>query len=156
MGRKTEYVTVPGWGLRDAGKVFKITEMDAARAEKWAYRMIFAVKGTTAQIPESLAGLGMVAIAVRGINSVLASDTDWLKLEPLLDEMFSCISIVRDPKARDASTGQPVESPIVSIDDIEDVITRGWLRSEVLRVHTNFSFIDGVLKWLSTMSTPVS
>lgn len=142
-GRKSETVKVPLWGGRDAGKLFRLTEMPAARAEKWALRLVLAMKGTSAAIPESLAPFGMVAVAIRGINSFLASDVDFNKLEPLLDEMFECVKMVRDPAHPD------VISDLVSDDDIEEVKTRGWLRSEVLRLHTNFSFIDAVSTWVA-------
>jgi hypothetical protein len=141
MSRKSEIVQVPAWGGRDAGKLFRITEMAAGPAEKWALRFALALKGTTASIPESLAPYGMVAIAIRGINSFLASDVDFAKLEPLLDEMFECVQIIRD-KAHPETA-----SAIVSDDDIEEVKTRGWLRSEVLRIHTNFSFDEALSSW---------
>lgn len=140
-GRKSEIVTVPAWGGRDAGKKFLITEKASGPAEKWAFRLVLALKGTSAAIPENLAPFGMVAIAIRGINSFLATDVDFDKLEPLLDEMFDCVQIIRDPAHPDIATA------LVSDDDIEEVKTRGWLRSEVLRIHTNFSFIDALSTW---------
>lgn len=146
-GRKSELVRVPDWGARDAGKIFRITEMPAARAEKWALKLMLALKGTSAAIPEGLAPYGMVAVAIRGINSFLASDVDFDKLEPLLDEMFTCIQIIRDPQHPD------VASEIVSDDDIQEVKVRGWLRSEVLRVHTNFSFLEALSAWWAISKT---
>lgn len=148
-GRKSITVTVPAWGGRDDGKQFLLKEMPAAQAEKWGWRAVLALKGTSAQIPESIAHYGMIAVAIRGINSFLASDVDFTKLEPLLDEMMTCVSIIRDPGARDRSTNQPIATPLVSPDDIEEVQTIGWLRSEVLRLHTNFSLVDKVLDWVS-------
>lgn len=153
MGRKVELVTVPEWGARDRDKVFKLTEMPAAAAEKWALRAVIALKGTAGQIPDALAPLGMVAVAIRGINAFLASDVDFAKMEPLLDEMMTCVQIVRDPKARDAE-GNAIAGNIVSGDDIEEVRTIAWLRSEVLRLHTNFSFIEAALDWVSRMKSP--
>ena len=64
--RKSEIVAVPAWGGRDAGKLFKITEWDAMRAEKWAWRMALALKGTSGQLPENVARLGMVGRGVDG------------------------------------------------------------------------------------------
>lgn len=156
--RKTEYVTVPSWGGRDAGKVFRIKESPATQAEKWAWKLIIALKGTTAQIPEEIAPLGMIAVAIRGINSFLASDVDFAKLEPLLDEMLDCVKIVRDPNTTDKTTGEPLATELVSDDDIEEVKTIAWLRSEVLRIHTNFSFIEALSWWvrLSQTITPTS
>lgn len=154
--RKSENVTVPAeWGGRDAGKVFKITEVSAIQAEKWGWRFVIALKGTSAQIPESIAPLGMIAVYIRGVNSFLASDVDWAKLEPLLDELMECVEIVRDPRARDAEN-KLIPSKLVGADDIEEVRTVAWLRSEVLRVHANFSFIDAVLSWLATANSSIS
>jgi len=152
MARKEEYVTVPlAWGARDAGKVFKITEMPAAQAEKWFVRAVIALKGTSAFIPENLAAYGTVILTIRGINSFLAADVDYDKLEPILDEMFSCVQIVRDVNARDAE-GRMIATNLAVPDDIEEVRTRGWLRSEVLRVHTNFSVVDGLSSWVSRIA----
>lgn len=150
MGRKVELVAVPEeWGVRDAGKVFQITEAPAAQAEKWAWKVIIALKGTSAQIPEGIAPLGMIAVAVRGLNSFLAADIDFVKIEPLLDELMGCVRIVRNPKAIDPATGKPLATPMVSDDDIEEARTIAWLRSEVLRVHTNFSLVDAVSGWIA-------
>lgn len=151
MSRKIELVVVPttiGAG-RDAGKTFKITEMAAIPAEKWAWRFFIALKGTTASIPEEIAPLGMIAVAIRGLNSFLAADVDFAKLEPLLNEMMTCVECIRDVNAIDKMTGLPVATKVVSPDDIEDITTVAWLRSEVLRVHTNFSLVDGLLSWVA-------
>lgn len=147
-GRKDIIVTVPAWGERDAGKMFKISEWPAATIERWGLRMVIVLKGTTAQIPEEFAPLGPIAVAIRGINSFLASDVDPDKLIPLLDQLLECVEIIRDKTRPDIAT------PIVSGDDIEEVVTRGWLRSEVLRLHTNFSLVDSLLGWWSLMKPP--
>jgi hypothetical protein len=139
---KSTILVVPNWGGRDDGKTFLLTEKPASVAEKWAYRLFLAIKGTTAQVPDDVARLGMVGVAIRGINSFLAADIRWSDIDPLLDEMFTCVQIIRDPKHPSVSSA-PAES------DIEEVQTRGWLRSEVLRLHTNFSFIDAVSTLLS-------
>ena len=137
--RKSEIVAVPAWGGRDAGKLFKITEWDAMRAEKWAWRMALALKGTSGQLPENVARLGMVGVAVHGINAILGADVDPDKLMPLFDEMMTCIKIVRDARVRDQATGEPLAVDLVGQADIEEISTVGWLRSEVLRIHSGFS-----------------
>lgn len=153
MSRKREIKTVPAGYGRDTGKNFLIEESDARKAEKWAWRLFLVVKGTSAQVPEEIAPLGMIAVAIRGINSFLAADVDFAKLEPLLDEMIECVKIVRNMKVIDPVTGQPQGSTMISGDDIEEVQTLIWLRSEVVRIHTNFSLLDGVSSWvLSTMA----
>lgn len=146
-GRKSETVTVPDWGARDAGKRFLITEMAAARAEKWALRMFVALKGTGSEIPEGMARLGIVGVALAGLNVFLRSEIRPEVLEPLLDEMMTCIQVVRDAAHPDVAT------QLSSDDDIEEVQTRLWLRSEVLRIHTNFSVAEALSRLISaTMS----
>jgi hypothetical protein len=145
---KKQDVTVPQWSGRDDGKVFRITEMPAAQAEKWAWRLFIAMKGTTAQVPPEIAQLGMVGVAIRGLNSFLAADVRFQDIEPLLDEMMTCVTRVRDPAHPDVATNL--------IDgDVEEVQTRGWLRSEVLSLHVGFSVTDALLTLICQVMAPV-
>lgn len=158
-GRKFEIVVVPDWGGRDKGKRFAIEEVPALQAEKWFWRFVIALKGTSGQIPEDLASFGMAAMSIitaRAVNTFLSADIDFVKLEPLLDELIGCVKIVRDPKVNDPATGRPFATPIVSVDDIEEVKTIVWLRSEVLRIHSNFSLADGLLTLVSAVMKPTS
>lgn len=143
MPRKEENVVVPEWGGRDAGKIFKITEKLAIDAEKWAWRMVVALKGTSGHIPtEAVERLGIVGISVIGLNAFLAAAVDFRELSPLLDELLDCVTIIRDQ--RHVGTATPLMP-----DDIEEIRTVAWLRSEVLRVHTGFSPADGLLSLVS-------
>lgn len=151
--RKVEIVIVPEWGGRDAGKKFQIEETSALQAEKWFWRLTLVLKGTSAEIPEEIAPYGMEIVAIRGINSILAADIEFAKLEPLLDELLGCVKIIRDPSVKDRASGAVVATPLVGIDDIEEVRTVTWLRSEVLRIHTNFSLAAGLLNWVSRVMT---
>jgi hypothetical protein len=145
--RKTEHVKVPAWpGNRDAGKTYKITEMSAVRGEKWATRALLLLRGSGERVPENLAGIGWERIAIVGINVFLQGSIKLEELEPLMDEMMTCIEIVRDPRAPDVAT------PLVSDDDIEEVQTRLWLRSEVLRLHTGFCPADALSSLISAVS----
>jgi hypothetical protein len=148
VARKSEVVKVPEWGGRDAGKLFKVTEMASARGEKWAYRALLLLSGSGGRIPENLAGRGMEAIAIIGINIFLQGSIRFEELEPLLDEMMPCVEAVRDPRAPHVST------PLVSDDDIEEVRTRAWLRSEVLRLHTGFSPADALFALILAINRP--
>lgn len=152
--RKSEVVTVPSeWGARDAGKHFLITEWDAFRAEKWAWRATLLLKGSTAQIPLDVARLGMVGVAVRLINAVLAADVDPDKMEKLLAEMMTCVQMVREPGTKDPLTGLPLGTPIgAGQDDIEEVRTILWLRSEVARIHTGFMPAAALSELLSALA----
>jgi hypothetical protein len=139
--RKEIDVTVPDWGGRDKGKTFHLTEKPALKAERWAWRMFIALKGTSGYIPldieGSIARLGYVGVALRGINAFLAADVDYEKVEPLLDEMMECVSVVRDPKHQDVYT-KLLET------DIDELRTVGWLRDEIVRLHVGFSFVDAL------------
>lgn len=149
-GRKREVVPVPpGYG-RDSSptKHFLITEWPALKAEKWAWRLAICLKGTTAQLPEGVERLGMVGVARFVLNGFLRADIDEARFIPLLDELLECVKIVRDPGARDA-TGDVVATPLAVDDDIEEVRTVAWLRSEVLRIHTGFSVAEAISLLLS-------
>lgn len=145
--RKVETVVVPAFG-RDDGKIFQINEMSAARAEKWAWRMFIALKGTTGEVPPEVMQLGMVGVAIRGLNAFLQADVKYELLEPLLDEMLTCVTIVRDRK------NHPDVADTLREFDIEEVQTLAWLRSEVLRVHTGFSVAETLSQLVSAVMNP--
>lgn len=150
--RKTTTVTVEEPG-RDLGKVFLLTEMPAAAAEKWALRMFVALKGSgdSNTIAESIVRLGMVGVALQGLNVFLRADIDPKVLEPLLDEMLTCVKIIRSPAHPEAVTAMRPDF------DIEEVSTLLWLRSEVIRLHTNFSPAEALFTLISTaMKLPSS
>lgn len=149
--RKVEYVKVPEWGRRDAGKVFQITEWPARRAETWAWGMVFALKGTSGEIPDDVARLGMVGVGIKLVNTVLKADVDFARVKPFYDELIDeCVLIVRDPANRDRATGAPIATGLLD-GDFAEVPTLQWLRSEVVRVHTNFSVVDSLFEFLSAV-----
>ena len=149
--RKSEVVVVPAKdGNRDSGKHFLITEMSAMEAEKWAMRAILMLKGSGERLPDNVQGLGMIGVAILGLNVFLQGTIKAGDLEPLMDEMMTCVKMVRDPRTPGVATD------IVSPDDIEEVSTRLWLRSEVLRVHTGFSPADALSKLIESIQAPAS
>lgn len=129
--RKTKEVIVPLDG-RDKGKKFLITEMPASTAEKWAARAFLALAHAGIEIPEELQGAGMAAIAIVGLRAL--GRVSWEEAEPLMDEMMACIQSV-----------QPAITRPVIEEDIEEVTTRMWLRSEVFELHCGFSIAGAVL-----------
>jgi hypothetical protein len=134
--RETKTVSVPdfpGTRNRDRGRLFKITEWPAARAEHWGMRMILAANKGAGALPLDLAGIGMEGIAILGINTFLRGQIGDDTLIPLLDELLECVELIRDP-------AKPhIVSKIALDEDIEEVPTRMWLRGEVLSLHLNFS-----------------
>lgn len=153
MGRKVEIVRVPtGDAWREnrdsaAARVYRLTEMDSVRAEKWGTRALLLLKNSGARIPDNVQGLGMIGVAIVGLNVFLQGNISFEDLEPLMDEMMTCVEIVRDPRHPDVVT------PLASADDVEEVQTRLWLRSEVLRLHTGFSPADALSRLISAATS---
>ncbi len=148
--RKKELVIVPkfeGTDNRDIGKTFQLNEWDAETGEKWAIAMVLAFNRSAGEIPMDLRGIGWEGIAILSINTFLRGNIQAEEIIPLLDKLLDCVKIVRDPKHPDIAT------EIVSADDIEEVATRLWLRSEVLRLHTNFSPIAVLSALISAIMT---
>jgi len=153
--RRKEVVRAPAtpWIGRDAGKHFLISEWGAKRAEAWAWGMVFALKGSTSEIPLDVARLGMVGVGIRLLNTVLKADVDYARISPFMNELIDeCVQIVRDPSSTDKATGLPVASSLLD-GDIAEIATRQWLRSEVIRVHTNFSVFDALSALLSQVKS---
>ena len=132
MPRKSVDITITTPG-RDQGKVFHIKEMSAAAAEKWALRLALAL-GRSGMDIGNVAGRGMAAIAIAGIESIFKLRFE--DAEPLFDEMFACVQIKPDPSHPN------VIRPLIE-DDIDEVSTRVQLRWEALNLHINFSELAG-------------
>lgn len=143
MARRITDVTISDAG-RDKGKVFRITEMDAATAEEWAMRALVILTRAGVDVP---ADSGMAGIAIAGLQGL-----GHLKFEDakaLLDEMFTCIVRVPDPVKHINNTRLLVP------DDTEEVGTRIRLRAEVFALHTGFSLAD-VLSRRAIKTTPAN
>jgi len=128
MARKTKDVTIAlAEANRDNGKTFRITEMPAVQAEKWAARALLAMSRSGVEIPEEALSAGAATLLAAGLRSFTSMAFD--DAEQLLDEMFACIEFV-------SSSG--VVRALIE-DDIDEVSTRLFLRGEVIEIHTGFS-----------------
>ena len=136
MARKTLLFTLNEEG-RDKGKIFVLTEMPAAQAEKWGLRAILALAGSGVSIPDEVKDMGMVGIATLGFQAL--GGAKWELVEPLLDEMMSCVSIQPDPARPDIVRG-------LIPDDIEEPKTFVRLRREVFELHTGFFALAAALR----------
>jgi hypothetical protein len=125
--RKTIDFTIDSEG-RDKGKVFVLTEMGAASAEKWALRALSAAARAGVDVTDVPNG-GMAGLAVVGIEALLK--VNFIDAEPLLDELFDCVKIRPDPK-------NPSIVRVLVEDDTEEIETRLKLRMEVLKLHVKF------------------
>ena len=115
---------------RDAGKVFRITEMPADQAERWAVKAFLAAAKGGITLPDSAAESGFAGIAQAGF-AMLANMSPELAFD-LLDEMMACVQIQPNPAKPEVVRG------LVS-DDIVEVITRLQLRKAVFDLHVDFS-----------------
>lgn len=127
MTRKTLDFTIEAEG-RDKGKCYRLTEMGAAKAERWAVRAFRSLLSSGADLSE-VGNLGMESIAMLGMRAL--SQIPYHEAEPLLDEMFDCVSFKPDPKHPN------VIRPLIE-DDIEEIGTRLLLRAEVFKLHVGF------------------
>lgn len=128
--RKFKDVAIESDG-RDAGKIFRITEMDAEAGEWWAARALKGMIANGLEIPDEIAAGGMAALAAVGITALANIEDSALK--SLLDEMFRCVQIVV------GSAQAPIVRPLVK-EDIEEISTRLELRKAWAELQLGFSF----------------
>lgn len=133
MSRKTTRITIAEEG-RDKGKSFVLTELPADQAERWFIRAMLCMVQSGADIsPEVIQG-GAASFAALGLQAL--GGVAWGSLEPLLDEMWECVSYQHAPNIPLQSISPGINS------QIEEVATRFALRVAVLELHTGF-FIPG-------------
>ena len=133
MARRTDtFVATVG---RDAGKHFFLTELPASQAEKWAARAFLAMAKSGLEIPDGIAEMGLAGIAAMGLKAL--GGMSFEVAGPLLDEMFTCVRIIPDPK-------HPEVVRVLIEDDIEEIGTRLQLRKAVFGLHVDFSVAGGL------------
>ena len=121
--RKTKDVLGLG---RDSDRVYRITEMSALKAEKWALRALWGIAGAGVEIPDNISKTPFARLIEIGLTAI--SNIPFQLAEPLLDEMLTCVSVVMpDGKARARIA-----------DDFEEPMTILNLRKEVLDLHLSF------------------
>lgn len=132
MARKVLDYRIDSEG-RDHGKLFRITEMPASQAEKWAIRALMALGVSGVDVPDNVresGAAGLVSMLHTFLESAARMPFD--VVEPLLDEMMGCIEFIPDENNK-GMTRRLVES------DIEEVATRFRLRMATLKLHADFS-----------------
>lgn len=137
MPRKTEDFIVMTEG-RDKGKRFRITEMPALKAEKWAYRALLALASSGVEIPDNMREAGLAGLAVAGFQALQRITFD--QAEPLLDEMLSCVEFY--PDNNNLGSIRPLLVRETEGDDIEELATLMDIRRRIFALHTDF-FLNG-------------
>jgi hypothetical protein len=127
--RKTTNITIQAEG-RDKGKVFVLTEKSAIEADKWGIRAMLALSKSGVPIPPEFTEMGIIGVLAVGIHRL--AGVSFADLEPLLDEMLTCVQVMPTPERPDVIRA-------LMPDDIEEVKTLSTLRMEVFRLHTGFS-----------------
>ncbi|CCE07598.1 conserved hypothetical protein [Bradyrhizobium sp. STM 3843] len=127
--RKTSNITIQDEG-RDKDKVFVLTEKPAIEADKWGIRALLALSKSGVPIPPEFMEMGIIGVLAVGVHRL--AGVSFTDLEPLLDEMLTCVQIMPTPERPDIIRK-------LLPDDIEEVKTLQTLRMEVFRLHTGFS-----------------
>jgi hypothetical protein len=148
--RKDKVVTITTEG-RDKGKMFRLVEMPADQGEKWAYRALLALSRGGMNLPSGIFDSGMAGLAsvvpylvLIGLRSLNAAK--WEEMEPLLDEMMSCV------KYQPPQAGVQAQDLISGINSqIEEIRTRVELRKAILELHVDPS-LAAVLQTSETSS----
>lgn len=122
MARKEVEITIKDG--RDAGKVFKITEMGAVQSDRWATKVV------------ALLGKAGADISVLGSLSfqdlvILLSKAPAEEVQPLYDELLACASFVQDGNL------VPLKGSIVD-SIVEEWTTLNELRLEALKLTLGF------------------
>lgn len=130
MARRTKILTISDDKSRDNGRAYLITEMSAEDAEWWAFRVLQAIMGGSANVDLNAP---LAELARQGLSALAKCPADQAK--PLLDEMMLCVR-VKLPNTSDSRE--------MLAGDIEEVKTRVLIRKEVLGLHTDFFVAGGV------------
>lgn len=156
MARRTVPVTITDADSRDKGKVFRITEMAADRAERWAWRFSLALLRAGADVPEGTLDAGLAGIKelvprllVYGLKSM--SGLRYEDVEPLLAEMYECVEY----RAPGTDSFFALASPS-GMSQVEEVATLLRLRWEVVQLHVNFSMADALSNLRARQAAPPS
>jgi hypothetical protein len=131
MGERKQR-TVKAEDGRDRGKAYRITEWDAARAERWALRVLFGLGKGGVELPPEILQLGAAGIMF-AVGAQALRIPSRLAIR-LADELMECVERV-EPK-----TVRPLEP-----EDIEEVSTRIMLKKEVLKLTYGF-FVPAALQ----------
>jgi hypothetical protein len=140
--RKIKDVVVElGGENRDNGKRFRLIEMPAQQAEKWAIRATVALAHSGVQIPDEMLGAGWAALAYGALDAL--HRVKYEDLVPLLDEMMGCVQRL---EVHPEFPERPPFARALVDEDIDEVVTRFWLRAELFTLHSGFSFAGVQLK----------
>lgn len=142
MARKEVDVTITADG-RDKGKTFRLTEMSASQAERWASRAFRALAKSNTEVPTDVENAGIAELAVFGFKAL--SGVDDATFDSLMDDIMKCVTVKETALVR-----------ALTEDDIEEISTRLKLKMEVFQLITGFSLAGLTSKLGSTPAVAIS
>ena len=148
MSREQRTITIDSAG-RDAGKVFRITEMPASKMERWSARAIVAL--FAGNVPADTAAVANVsnAAAIATILGKALSSLDWQTIEPLYDELLGSVEVCPNPADHPDAW---VKLTPTNVDNfVHEVPTLVRLRLEVLEL--NLGFFEGAAGLFSRLKS---
>ena len=127
--RKTEIIK-----LVDDGKelTFRITQMPATKAERWANKAMFLLIGAGKDIKKNA--------KIEDVIKVIAS-IDYDKAEPLYNELIECCTFLPDGNANGAGIGCTQDTI-----DAQIIDPRNLYKLRMASAKLNFSFFMNVLQ----------
>lgn len=141
--RRTALVTINDPKSRDNGKSFRITEMSADAAERWAFKLLLAFANAGARLPDGVLDAGIAGIQatlpgllIQGLRSL--AGLRYEDAEPILEAMLRCVEF------RAPGTEQYFALQGTGMTQVEEVSTLLKLRYEVLQIHLGFSLADAL------------
>lgn len=129
--RKTALVTIDA-DNRDHGKKFFLKELPANQAERWALKVVALLARRGVQVPVGSEMAGMAALPSFSPLAMMS----WIDDEALVGEIMSCVQAWPE--------GSPIARALVP-SDVEEVLTRVYLKMEVIALHVGFSM--AVVAW---------
>ena len=148
MAREQRTITIDS-ANRDAGKVFRITEMPASKMERWSARAIVAL--FAGNVPADTAAVANVSntAAIATILGKALSGLDWQVIEPLYEELLGCVEAIPNP---DDHPDAGVKLTPSNVDNfVNEVPTLVRLRMEVLEL--NLVFFEGAAGLFSRLKS---
>lgn len=126
MTRRSKDIKIEPESSRDFGKMFRVTEWDAFRAEWWAFRAMQAIAGTEVDVTQLLQQAQAAEMVRHGLHAL--AKVPPAVAQPLLEEMIDGVAVVLpDGNAR-----------AMRREDVEEVTTLFRIRAEVFEVNLGF------------------
>jgi len=123
--RRSIAVPIGPDGQRDAGKLFRITELHPEQFEAWLVRAMLGLGQAGVTISPDVVAAGVAGLAT--LNPEQFQMVPWTEMEPLLAAMLPCFALV--------DSSDPASARPIVLGDIEELRTLWQLRTEWIGLH---------------------